>query len=395
MLRLASLILLLVLIAPTSAESTPQIALLSGNRCVNCHVAPSGGGLRNDLGWYSWYDVGMIQRDAPIVAWMYPEDESNTFLDGKLTLGMDLRVQSTRSFASPEAKRATFPMQASLYAAFQPIKAMTLEGQFNLAALRKSPNSDERVRFPGQRMGLFSMILQPDANLPSVRIGFFRPSIGVRYDDHTMFPYVWVSSATRQNYLAPDWGEWGSELTWETQQWLTVNLGIFGSEGLSQVRLSDGLRPVNVVNGNDPTISGRVVVWPKLFSDAVNGYAGGSVLINNDFQMISAFLGGGLTDHLYVMFDLTQVTKEQVMQSTNIMTELGWNIWSPLILYGRYEVGTTTQEQALDDARIQSIVLGAQAFVLPYVELRPEYRIWDTALPGSTSRWNLQLHIFY
>ena len=395
MLRQLVLTILLLVLGATASEATPQFSLLTGNRCVNCHVAPSGGGLRNDLGWYSYYDVGMIERDNPMVSWMYSEDESNTFLDGKLTLGMDLRVQSTRSFASPDAERVTFPMQASLYGAFRPIKAMTIEGQFNLAALRKSPNSDERVRFPGQRMGLFSLLLQPDLTLPMVRVGFFRPSIGVRYDDHTMFPYVWVSSATRQNYLAPDWGEWGSELTWESEQWLTVNLGIFGSEGLSQVRLSDGLRPVGVVNGNDPTITGRVVVWPKLFDDAVNGYAGGSVLINNDFRMISAFLGGGLTDHVYVMFDLTQVTKEQVMQSTNIMTELGWNIWSPLILYGRYEVGTTTQEQALADARIQSIVLGAQAFVLPYVELRPEYRIWDTALPGSPSRWNVQLNIFY
>ncbi len=351
--------------------------------------------MRNDLGWFSWYDVGIIPRESDALSWLYPEDESNQFFDDMVSFGMDLRVQSTRSFTSPDAKRATFPMQATLYGSFRPVKAMTLEGQFNVASLRTAPNSDVRIRFPGQRMGLFSAILAPDPDLPSVRLGLFRPAIGIRYDDHTMFAYSYVTSTTRRNYLGPDWGEWGSELTWESKQWLTVNLGIFGSEGLSQVRLSDGLNEVSAVSGNTPTVTARAVFWPKAFEDLYNGYIGGSVLVNNDYRMVSTFLGIGITDYLYLMADLTQVSKDNVSRSTNVTTELGWSIWDPLIVYARYEVGNTSFEQLSDDVSARSVIFGSQIFVMPYVELRPEYRIWDTDLPGTTSRWNVQLHIFY
>lgn len=385
----------LLLVASPAVWATPQLSLLTGNRCSNCHVAPSGGGLRSELGWYSWYDVGMISRNSELVRWLYPEDESNTFFDGLVTLGMDARIQSTRSFSSPSASRVTFPMQATLYAAITPVKAMTIEGQFNLAALRKAPNSTSTITYAGQRAAMGSVILTPGENLPSVRVGLFRPSVGVRYDDHTVLPVNYVSSSARLNYLAPDWGEWGSELTWESQKWLSVNMGLFGSEGLSNVRISDGQSVMPLISGTSPTVTGRVVVWPQFLAQQLNAYAGGSVLVNSDFSMVSAFAGVSRTDFVYAMIDYTQSSKKDVLESRNMMAELGWSVWSPLIVYARYEVGRTTQPVINATATVRSMVFGAQAFVLPYVEVRPEYRIWDTELPGATSRWNVQLHVFY
>jgi hypothetical protein len=34
-------------------------------------------------------------------------------------------------------------------------------------------------------------------------------------------------------------------------------------------------------------------------------------------------------------------------------------------------------------------------FLLPNVELRPEYRIFDTYRPGMIGRWGAQLHLYY
>lgn len=393
--QLVTTLILALFASVAVATALPQFSLLSGNRCSNCHVAPSGGGLRNELGWYSWYDVGVIGRDSTIFSWMYPPDQSNEYLDGALLLGTDVRIQTARSFTDSAAQRAYFPMQATLYGAYRPIKALTIEGQFNFAALRTAPNTDERIQFPGQRMGAFSAILQPDRTLPQVRIGFFRPSVGIRYDDHTMFPYNYVTSSARQNILAPDWAEWGSELTWESERWLTVNLGIFGSEGLSQVRLSDGLTSYSAVQGDQATITARAMVWPRFFDDEVNTYAGGSLMLNNEFQMVSVFGGIGLTDAAYLMFQLTETSLENVMSSTTGMVELGWQVYSPLIVYARYEHGVTSQQRAPSDVSITSGVIGAQVFVLPFVEVRPEYRLWDTALDGVATRWAVQLHFFY
>ena len=93
--RIAILCLLVALIG-NDALAIPQFSALTGNRCSNCHVNTSGGGIRNDLGWYSWYDVGIIPRDAAALKWAYDADSSNQFFDGTLTLGMDLRAQSAR-----------------------------------------------------------------------------------------------------------------------------------------------------------------------------------------------------------------------------------------------------------------------------------------------------------
>lgn len=390
--RLVAVVVALVCISSTGAFAIPQFSALTGNRCVNCHVSPTGGGLRNELGWYSWYDVSMVPRKSSLISWAYPEDESNQFFDGLLTVGMDVRVQNTRQFLEGSS-RATFPMQASLYAAVTPVKAVTVEGTFNLAALRISDVT--RNTYPGQRMGSASVLFQPDASLPLIRAGLFRPSIGMRYDDHTMAPFSWANTSLRQTYLAPDWSEFGAELNYESLKWLSVQAGVFGSEALSRLRVNNGQSSQSVIQGNSPTLTARAVVWPRAFNDMLNMWFGGSMLMNGDFRMTSAFAGIGLSDHISLMLDYTTTELDDAIRTSNFMAELGYQVYSPLYVYGRYERYTTDQEFAPGTIVANAAVFGAQIFVLPYVELRPEYRIWDTWKEGTANRWNLQLHLFY
>lgn len=390
--RLVAVVVALVCISSTGAFAIPQFSALTGNRCVNCHVSPTGGGLRNELGWYSWYDVSMVPRKSSLISWAYPEDESNQFFDGLLTVGMDVRVQNTRQFLEGSS-RATFPMQASLYAAVTPVKAVTVEGTFNLAALRISDVT--RNTYPGQRMGSASVLFQPDASLPLIHAGLFRPSIGMRYDDHTMAPFSWANTSLRQTYLAPDWSEFGAELNYESLKWLSVQAGVFGSEALSRLRVNNGQSSQSVIQGNSPTLTARAVVWPRAFNDMLNMWFGGSMLMNGDFRMTSAFAGIGLSDHISLMLDYTTTELDDAIRTSNFMAELGYQVYSPLYVYGRYERYTTDQELAPGTIVANAAVFGAQIFVLPYVELRPEYRIWDTWKEGTANRWNLQLHLFY
>jgi hypothetical protein len=379
------------------SSAIPQFSALTGNRCSNCHVNPGGGGTRNELGWYSWYDVSVIPRTSDALDWLYRSDESNQYFGDKVIFGMDLRVQNTRGFAEG-AERKTFPMQAALYAAYTPVKAVTLEGSFNLAALRQRPNTDTRVVYPGQRMGSYSALVRVSDSLPMIRTGLIRPSIGMRYDDHTMAPYSYANAGGgRDTYLAPDWAEYGAEVTYETLRWLTLQAGVFGSSALAQMRLpgTSGSAPRAAIDGNAPTVSARAVVWPRFVNDLVNTWVGGSYLVNGDFSIASGFVGVGLSDHVSVMADYTAVRKTNVISSGNVMAELMWQIYSPLFVYGRYEHYRTEFGAGTSTVETNAAVLGSQIFLLPYVELRPEYRIWDTALDGTSNRWNIQLHIFY
>ena len=77
------------------------------------------------------------------------------------------------------------------------------------------------------------------------------------------------------------------------------------------------------------------------------------------------------------------------------MAEISFQIFSPVLVYARYERYFTVQVNVPGTFSANAGVLGAQVFVLPYVELRPEFRLWDTWREGTSNRWAVQLHIFY
>ncbi|MDZ4745009.1 MAG: hypothetical protein SGJ05_03290 [bacterium] len=378
-------------------QALPKFSLLNGSRCSGCHVNVAGGGQRNDLGWYSYSDVSIIPREGSFISGLYASDTTNAFFDNKLFVGLDVRAQSTRSFFAPDAPRIIIPMQGTIYAAFKPFQdgvGLSFEAQFNTFGLRKQPNSDQRVRFPGQRIWMASATWQPEVDLPAIRVGQFRPAYGIRYDDHTMFPYSVVNSISRQTIVGPDWAEAGAEVSYEGLPWLTAQVGVFGTSGLAEVKFQDSGRLVSAVAGNAPTLSARVVGWPQFMDDFINAYVGASILNNGDFNIMSGFLGVGLTDYVALAADYTLVQKGEIVQANNLSLELTAQVWSPVLPFVRYEIGTSQQRTNAKQSA-QSTVIGAHIFVMPYVELRPEYRIWDTVRPGLTARWNLQLHIFY
>ena len=391
--------LFLLVVGTGIAHAIPQFSALSGNRCSNCHVATHGGGLRSETGWYSYYDVGLISRENSAVKWLYDLDESNTYLDGMLTAGMDFRIQNTRSFSSAEAKRVTFPMQASLYAALTPIKGVTIEGSYNLAALRTSA-SGSKVAYPGQRDGHISAIIRPDNAWPSLRVGLFRPGVGVRYDDHTVFPGSLMTSIGRQPLLAPNWAEYGAEVNYEGLKWLTLTTGVFGTGALSQLQVPTGNGVVPALADDDsPLLVAKAVVWPRMFDDMLNMYIGGSVLATEGYSMINAFLGAGITDHLSLTADVLSMNADDIVSTRSAMVELMYQVTPEILPFVRWEGASTTFEAlkaaGKDDDVVYAGVVGAHVFVLPYVVVRPEYRMWDTRLPGTTSRWNFQLYVFY
>ncbi|MCX6141521.1 MAG: hypothetical protein NTX15_12000 [Candidatus Kapabacteria bacterium] len=77
------------------------------------------------------------------------------------------------------------------------------------------------------------------------------------------------------------------------------------------------------------------------------------------------------------------------------MAELMYQVISAASVYVRYERYFTDQSQAPGTVNANAGIVGAQLFVLPYVEVRPEYRLWDTFRQGVSTRWAVQLHIFY
>lgn len=98
--------------------------------------------------------------------------------------------------------------------------------------------------------------------------------------------------------LAPYFSAAGVEFTYESIHELTVNAGIFSNATAQQNSVS------NVENGS-LMYSARAVYWPRFSDNTINTYIGTSILHNQDFSLINAFMGIGLTDKLSFMVDMS------------------------------------------------------------------------------------------
>ena len=382
-------------------SALPQFSLLTGNKCISCHVVSQGGGLRSDLGAYSRNEVSLISPESVGLGWLYELDpKQNTLLDGKITFGLDFRAQTARSHKTEDAPRKVFPMQMALYAMAAPTDWLSAEGTVNISG--QLFGLKNAVYYPSQQPWSASVILQPGLTMPSLRIGKFRPNIGIRYDDHTKF--IWQApSKDGTNFpsayiFAPLYAEYGAEITYDALHDFTFSAGVFSSKNLSEIRIDATDNTGNITaapmisGGNAPSLAARAVYWPRFFGNEVNTFIGGSYFMNDDFSMINAFVGVGVNDKISLTADYAHSDKRNLRVTATTSLEAMYQIMEPLLLCVRAEAGTTTIGGK--EEYTKQLVLGVQAFVLPYIELRPEYRIMD-ADNFRSNRWAAQLHIFY
>ena len=380
--------IVLCMIFSPNLVALPQFALMTGNKCISCHNQSHGGGLRNELGAYSYADVALINPESIGLSSLFSPFEENTFFDGKLTLGADARFQTVRGHSSPEAVRKYFPMQGSLYAQYAVMEELKVEANYNAGHSSKN-------RYPGQQAWIASLLIQPSLELPVLRIGRFSPNIGMRYDDHSKLTRQVIQSSATNTFIPPSFSEYGAEVTYDSWHNMTASFGVFGSYALSQVKVENfnGERVPIVTNANAPTIAGRVQLLDQFFDAKVNTYLGTSLLANDDFTDLRGFAGIGLVDDLALMMEYSATEKRNVQKTQMFSVDGMYTVVSGLFATARYETGSTEVVNG-STHNAYSVVLGAQAFVLPHVELRPEYRILDTDSFRS-SRWVVQIHLFY
>jgi hypothetical protein len=384
--RLATIWLgLLIVLGPFhgSAHALPQFSLVTGNRCVNCHVNAQGGGLRDELGRYSMEETGLIRPERN------PLRAPNALWNGKVLIGADARVQMARSHVSPDASRRFFPMQASVYGAYEPASWMQLEGSYNAGP----------KKYDGQRTWSASVLIQPSFLYPQIRAGHFQPSVGIRYDDHTMLVRQVAEVSGGSSLIAPNYAEYGIEALYNRLRWLSLTVGIHRSSGLAEnsVVNRSGQRVSVVGDKEGPSYLGRIVLWPRAARGLWNFYLGGSGLVNGDFQLLSLFGGAGLRDRGSFMSELTMSKIEGLRRTRNLSVDLAWQARESLVLYLRGDLARTTHPRANGtdvSLSTRQAVLGAQVFLMPGIEFRPEYRLMDTETFRSV-RYALQLHVFY
>ena len=85
----------------------PRYSIESATSCMNCHVNPTGGGMRNDYG-SNVYNLD----ELTVRKWISKGDENwDGYVTDNIHLGGEFRIMSFEG----NKESGTFPMQAEIY----------------------------------------------------------------------------------------------------------------------------------------------------------------------------------------------------------------------------------------------------------------------------------------
>jgi hypothetical protein len=386
-----------VLLLAQPCQAVPLFSLMTGTRCSVCHFNPHGGGLRTELGWEMMNYTGLFQWG--------PQDSnavSNGLLNNMVYPGGDARFQLVR--VSQTNQELLIPMQLSTSLGFVPNHQVALYTDINWASVYVRSQESKLMDLFGTTSGLYpgetdydlTLQYQPDITLPSIRVGMIEPSISILQDDHTSFTSM--DAYNNITLIPPYYNEVGGELTYEGLKWLTVNAGVFNAKNLAQIDPTIGTVSSSF-DFSHPTVSGRVVLWPQLLDEGINGEFGGSVLVNGSFKMLNGFGGIGLADKATFFLEglYAKDAANKIIRNFSIIGNLKLTDW--LIWEWRYDWGMTEVDPSVSLGYATGFLAGFEFFPLPYIEIRPEYRVTDInpfyGTGTHTGQWTAQVHFFY
>lgn len=353
-------------------------------------------------------DNAMSAADIDEVPSAPIEIHTNTLFDGLITPGFDLRLQMTKLGRPPADTRIVIPMQSQFYLAITPADWVSLYGSVNASAIKFSDSLTVR-RYPSQSAWEATAQFHPGVTLPMVRVGYMQPSIGIRHDDHTSFTRRDVAGSSPLNLVPPGYAELGVEAHYDGVSWLTVNAGIFSSSNLSAIEPALG-EQTSLADFSNPAVLARVMLWPQDLDLGFNGELGASLYSAGGFgdsalRMINIFAGLGLSDRGSFLVEALMADYPGERSVRNVSVMGSYQLFTWMSLNWRYEWAQSEDPSTADPdnaelAHAQQAVFGLEFFPFPNVELRPEYRFFQTEPFAQVAgylqgQYTLQLHLYY
>lgn len=182
-----------------AAHALPRFAARNGNECIQCHISPSGGGVRNAYGRNvferTWLPrTGRLTADDYVVKPAPSSDEDGAAepppepvvfdpeINQWMVLGGDLRAaylyirpdRGRTPGTDPDVVSSFFLMQADLY------HAMTLNEHVTTVL-------DVGVYSGFEAWALFHRRPEPQRYDVMVKVGRFMPAFGIREVEHQLF----------------------------------------------------------------------------------------------------------------------------------------------------------------------------------------------------------------
>lgn len=395
------------LVVSPNARALPRMSLTAGSPCATCHVSPQGSGARNDIGWGMALDMALHTPKA------FTKLETNGFADGKVMLGIDTRLQIARMgkpTADPNASPTdamfsgytpgikpdmlVIPMQMQPYLTATPFDWLVVSGSYNV--------STTKSQYPGQSPWDAQVIIHASPMAPTVRLGMIQPTIGIRHDDHTMLLRA-DAMDPRRPLVPAGYAEWGGEVSWQPKSWLRADAGAFLNRNMrtaSQAREADPVR----ASSDGLGWNARLMTLPQLMDMGLNSWAGVSAMGTGDLLLLNGFVGVGKDGLGSLQLEASRSTGADGYHTLAFMGLASWNFKEWLVFEARLEQARADADLAAGHkaGSTRQLVLGAQFFPLPYLEIRPEYRLIRSTRTTSAAKdeyilgqYALQVHVYF
>jgi len=384
--------LLLILITSIS-YSLPRFSLKTGGQCIDCHVNPTGGYIRNESGWsYGKNNLSMVR-----VHKSDDEFELSPLIGKNILFGFDYRTQ----YLTTERYRiidfpANSPPETS-YTKRSGFQNMTGSVYFNAAASDEI-NLFARYDFVWQLWEAYAVAHVLPGN-GYLKAGTFTPNYGIRIDDHTAYTrggdlsLLSQSGVKRGLVYSPLYLETGIEIGYYIFDFGLITASVANPRGS--------------LFKTDPAYTARIELVPPI-SDDFNLMVGGSFATYKEerfdnitftpfvqgVNMYGGFFGFGF-GNFSIMGDYNIAANLPVKDSSAsaLMIEASYKLMRGLeavVRYDRFDLNTK-----IDKNELSRFVIGAEIFPYSFIEIRPQYRINIEEPKIDNNSFVLQFHFWY
>ncbi len=365
----------LILVSYKTVSALPRFALRMGAQCQDCHIDPTGGGMRNRGGWH----YGM--RVLPLVS-PYQRDRDlamDDFIGKNIQIGFDYRTQF---LYSQQLNKTTFQkMQGSVYLNAKIIDSIDIYSDYD---------------FVNQNWTGFA-IAHILPNYSYIKAGTFVPDYGVLIDDHTAYTrggdlgYLFTTNTRQGLIFDPRYNVTGVELGYNISDY-----GSFTMSAGSPVSLNFNSDPAYTASLKfNPVVENTVAL---MFGSSFTTFKGPLIYTQipseHKVVMYGGFAGFGVGN--FTLIGEYDIAKDYILTGTNSsaqMVEASYVLMKGLETVARYDRFDPNTSVSGDE--VSRLVLGFNFYPYSFIEIIPEYRFQFENPSVKNDSALLQFHFYY
>lgn len=349
--------------------SLPRFSLQQKDRCISCHINPTGGIIRNENGFF--FGKNVVSRSSTIDKDLLLSPRLNE----NISFGLDFRSQY---IFSQEKKRSDFQeMTGSVYLNASVSRKIDLLARYDF------------INSIWEAYGIARIL----PNESYIKVGTFAPYFGIRIDDHTSYTkggdygLLFSIGAIQGLIYNPFYVETGIELGINISSW-----GLFTA--------SIGKNKFNASLTTDPTLTTRLEINSSVNKIGFNiGGSFASTKVRSGTNKLNTILYGGFagigTPDFSIMseFDFARDYLARDLISSALMIEASYLIdigIEAIVRYDRFDRDTKK-----DGDQLSHLIFGFELFPFAFVELRPQFRVNLEEPSKNNNAFVLQFHFWY